>query len=295
MNAVVRRIARDDASALEAMHRVVCSVGFTSSIEKLRSNWLDSSPDTVCYGAYVDDRLVGINLFIAHTVLLANVRSKAYQGGWSALEPAYRDSRIPMLVTLQARNEFKREGACLIFGFPNAEVAPIYARLMKFKTVPMCRSFYLATGPAALTNLQFNANKYFDEVSLDNVVKFDQHQNFAWKLHEHDDLVSVEYYDNFIWGHVARQRVRSGVSVPVFVVGGCEINRPQLFGDLLVQVRKIHKVVLVRFTTTVDSLIASASRIVLDGSNTEPLIYLPLAKLPDDLRFDVHTGLKDAF
>lgn len=292
----IRRLSRDDPQELAGIVRVCRSVGFNASLEQLQGTWLDSSPDSACFGAFAGERMVGVLACLAHEVLLGGCRSVAYQLGRMAIDPNLRNGVLFVQLLYSAFKELAAANASFAFGFPNRISAPLMAK-MGARTIPMRRSVFALTLPRRLIALQLDTQHFFDALATNALVRFNQHQNYQWKLrqHGHADLVAVEYFNNWVWGRVETRRLPTGSTLRVFTAGGCEINKPHLFADLLVRLRKQHGVAVARFVSSQGSMLARAARVTLGSAGTEPMIYYPLSVLPDDLSFDAHVGLKDVY
>jgi hypothetical protein len=295
MELTLAQIPRDDPHALTDIHRLCLHAGFNTPVDRLKSSWFGSSPATVCYGAYARGKLVAANLFPAHDVLVSNVRRQAFQCGWGATDPEFREQGLFAQIIERAKADLASRGASFIFGFADAVSASQFTNGMGFRAVGMRRPLFMTAGPGLLLGRQLDVREYFHQILAENVVRFDQYQNFRWKSHERADLISSEHYTNFIWGRNTRYAIPGFGQSNIFQAGGCEINKPQLFGDLLRKLRLEHGVMLVRFACTADSMVALASRISLAGSQAGAFLYFPLTALPAEVQFDAHAGLGSAY
>jgi hypothetical protein len=283
-----------DRQVVENIKCIATSAGFSFSPEKLVSNLRDSSPKSVCLGAFVEGELAAINAFMAHEVLIDGRRYDAYQSGWSATLPEHQGKGLFRRIIGEAKRYLGEIGAPFIFGFPNSVSEPIFLKKLDFKRTPMCRVL-LPTRPRLVQRLIVDFESYFRNLADPRIVRFNQYQNMLWKRTEHESIAVVEDYTNFLWGKVVDRKVPMIGTRKVLLAGGCELNKPQLLGQLLARTRREHGVEVVRFVVSDGSMLASASRFVLGGEKTEPLIHFELRDLPENMRFDAHVGLKDAY
>lgn len=282
------------ADVLDGITRIAAEAGFNFPPEKLASNLRESSPNSICLGAFVDGELAAVNAFMAHEVLIDGERSNAYQSGWSATLPTHQGKGLFRSIINEAKRVLADEGAPFIFGFPNMVSEPIFLKKLGFLRTPM-RRVLLPTSPAWVSRLIVDNAAYYRNLATPEIVRFNQYQNMRWKRAEHPGLAVVEDYTNLLWGTVAERRVPLLGERRVLLAGGCELNKPQLIGQLLARARREHGVELVRLVVAEQSMLASASRWTLAGDRTEPLIHFPLRPLPQGVRFDAHVGLKDAY
>lgn len=289
----IRELPRSEAGLNAAFS--VCQAAFDGvQMTRLKANWLSSHTESVFFGAYAGDRLAGVNGFIAHSILLDGALSIAYQSCWSATLPDFRGKGLFTRIINHAKDAL-RGRAAFIFGFPNHLSGPIFTGKLGFREVGMARVVFATKGPRALLQSQLDYDRYMSLLSSPTLVKFDQYENAAWKRLEHgSSLLDFEHNTNYIWGTVATRRV-AGVPVKVLLVGGCEINKPRLFGELMRAVGRKGGISLARVVSSQKSLIASSSRLVWAGSGTEPFIHYPVDCATDGLDFDAYTGLKDVF
>jgi hypothetical protein len=293
MDLLVIELPRDEAT-LQAVYGVCVSVFPGITLEKLRSNWWLSNPRSTFFGIHEGGALVAVNGFLAHTILQGGVRGTAYQSCWSATLPGHRGrghfSRI-----IEHAKQALRGRAAFLCGFPNSVSGPIFTGRLGFRRYPMARVVALARGPARILQAQLDVDRYYRAVDADHMVKFDQRECAGWKSHEHPSLVEVEHNTNFLWGKLATRRL-AGLPVHTLLVGGCEINKPHLFGRLLQVTRERTGASMLRFVGTRDGVVSSSAPLVLDAKKTEPFIALGLdTALREETHFDVHTGLKDVF
>lgn len=293
MEHVVLELSRDEATVLAVFN--VCSSVFPGiTLEKLRSNWLHSSPHSTFFGVREGGALVAVNGFLAHTILQDGVRATAYQSCWSATLPSHR-GRGHFTGIIEHAKQALRGRAAYLCGFPNHVSEPIFTGRLGFRRYAMARVVQMTRGPASVLQAQLDVGRYFDAVGSTQLVKFDQRDCAAWKRHEHAELVELEHNTNFLWGRLARRKL-AGFSVSTLLVGGCEINKPHLMGRLLQVAHQRCGATLVRFVCTRDALLPAASRLLVGAARTEPFIAFGVdAPLDEATRFDAHSGLKDVF
>lgn len=293
MDLEIREIERAETSLGVVFD--VCRSSFPDiSIDRLRSNWFHSHPETTFYGAFAGERLVAVNGFIAHSILVRGSRSVARQSCWSATRPDFRGKGLFSRLIEHAKHALRGRSA-FIFGFPNAVSGPILTGKLGFSEIGMTRVVYLARAPAALLRYQIDSNKCFEGLMAPNLVRFDQYECAAWKKHEHGPaLLEIEHNTNYVWGVVATRKF-AGTSMRTFLAGGCELNKPQLSGHLLQCIARASGASLIRFVVARTGLLPSCSRWTLAGDRTEPFVYHPVDMLTEDLTFDTHSGLKDVF
>jgi hypothetical protein len=292
----VRELQRNEKSMRGVVE--ICSQSFggmaDNQLKRLRTNWFDSSPESVFFGAFIGEKLVAVNGFIAHVMLVNGQRGIAYQSCWSATLQEFRGNGLFSKIIEYAKFTF-RGSAAFIFGFPNKVSGPIFVGKLGFREIPIVRAVFMTRGPVALLQSQISSSVCFRLLADANLVKFDQWQNSDWKRFEHGaDLVEVEHNTNYLWGTVAVRSV-AGVKVRVLIAGGCEINKPLLFGELLRAAAKSANISFIRIATTRGGVLSGAARFVLSGDRTEPFIYYPIDIDADGLCFDAFTGLKDVF
>lgn len=255
------------------------------------ANWTLGHPETAFFGAFAGDELIAFNGFLAHRVLIRGGAELVFQSCHSATDPAHRGKGLFTSIIDHAKTALKDRGHYII-GYPNNQSGPIFLNRLAFRLAPVTR--VLAPCYKASTSL-FDPDLYLEALDDPLMIRFDQHAAADWKSAEvPGSIVECNYLTNFLWGCLVRKRLPIG-SVSLFVVGGCEINKPQLFGRTLAEVGRKSGATLARFVCTKDSPIARASRWRLSGRRTEPLIWFPLRDAAPAVKFDAHTGVKDVF
>jgi GNAT superfamily N-acetyltransferase len=289
---VIRELDRSD-DVIEAVF-AICSGAFTNvSLDKLRSNWLRSHPGSTFLGAFHDGKLAAVNGFLAHPIMIKGTPSFAFQSCWSATKPDYRGKGLFTRIINEAK--LLLAGRCaFLCGFPNAVSGPIFSGKLGFHSVPMVRNLIWVRGTEQALQAQIDIGRWFAGLENDNLIRFDQYAISDWKLAEGGGHVAVEHNTNFIWGRVGVRRI-AGVKFKVLLAGGVELNKPQLFGRLMQEVRKASGVSIVRFVSASGSLVDEASRWTRHGDRTEPFIFFPVDSEIDGLDFDAHTGMKDVY
>ncbi|MFY2763017.1 GNAT family N-acetyltransferase [Arenimonas sp. MALMAid1274] len=293
MDFEIREMPRTEAEVLQVFD--VCRSAFPNiHLDRFRSNWLSSSDLSTFFGAYSEGRLVAVNGFIAHRILLDGCRRQAFQSCWSATAPDFRGKGLFTKIINHAKGALAGRAA-FIFGFPNHLSGPIFTGKLGFQEVAMARAVFATRGPRAMLQQQLACGRYQDALSSSSLVKFDQYENAAWKRQEYGPaLIEFEHNTNYMWGTVATRNV-GGAEVKVLLVGGCEINKPRLFGELMRAVGRKGGISLARIVCSRKSLLATSARFVLSGSRTEPFIHFPVDVATDRLQFDAYTGLKDVY
>ncbi len=81
------------------------------------------------FGAFVDDRLVGINSFMQIDFVYKGITIKTVESGDSIVDPEYRRKGIFSQIIKYAENYLRNAGYDLIIGFPNNQSYPGFIKL----------------------------------------------------------------------------------------------------------------------------------------------------------------------
>lgn len=290
MNASIQRLdTRDPATVREFVE----SVASRSAADASRAATMACSGDDACVGAFVEGRLVAAASFVAHDVLLDGRKSIAFQLAWGATLPSERSKGLFRSIIQYAKAELAGCGASFLFGYADSVFEPLFVEKLGFTRIAMKSVFFPTRLPGASRRLMHVGN-YFAALSSASIVRFNQYRSYARKKAECPELLMFENYTNVIWGRVVSRKIRFLGNGKVLEVGGCEINKPQLFDQLLKKIRAEQGVSLIDFVAAEGSMIASSSRIVRADATGLSFIYFPLRDLPRDVRFDAHLGMRDA-
>ncbi len=292
MNFEIREIPREEPHIQDTFD--LCRSAFPGiKIDKLRSNWIGSNTSSMFLGAYAGNRLAGANGFIAHPTMLRGQPGVAYQSCWSATHPDFRGNGLFSAIIEHAKKTL-RGRATMICGFPNSVSGPIFTGKLGFSEVPMVRNVMVARGPERMLQAQIDVERCYQQLAKADLVRFDQYMVAEWKRKELGLISVVEHNTNLLWGFVGTRNM-AGIRTKVFIAGGIEINKPQLFGRLLQQTSRASGAALIRFVSVRGSVLSEAARWTQPGDQTEPFIFFPLDVDGRDLVFDAHTGMKDVF
>lgn len=263
----------------------------------IRDILFQAHPETVLLGRYDEDRLIGLNGFLAHSVCRDGEVSTAYQSCISATDSEFRGRGVFTDIINAAKVLLKERGGAFIFGYPNANSGPIFAHKLGFHTTPMATIDIPGPMIGTLCDLYFDIEELCRLSSrLERCVNFDARETADWKRKRYGDaLVTCEHYTNYLFGRMERRRA-GPLDIRILKVGGYEINKPPLFRKLLEKARAQTGAHLIRISTPVTSQLASAARIGgAPSDSTEPLITWPLNWETSDMLVEAWIGLKDVY
>jgi hypothetical protein len=245
------------------------------------------------YGVLDRQKLVAANAFIGHSVQREGEISIAYQSSTSITHPNYRGQGLFSGLLALAKDELKTDGGAFIFGYPNHQSEPIFTGKLGF-TSQQNRSIYFFRQPWG-SRLQLAGKTLNDsEYKSRNTVKFDAREVSRWKKNVAENIIEVDSYGNFLFGHTIEKSTRFG-KVKVFSIGGYEINMPYYFAPLIQQALRETGALMAQASTGDNAPLTQAARFVRRDTITEPTICFPLQWQVEAKDLNCWAGLKDVY
>lgn len=176
------------------------------------------------------ERILGCNGFIANDFMLDEKKITGYQSCWTATHPDYRGQSIfPSLIN-EAKEILSSQGAGFIYGVPNNLSRPVMINKLGFREIPVVE--------INLFNVPLLRSRYLAGMMQPtiSVCRINERQVFEHKkLQFPDKIKSVQHNNSWLWGKLER-RIKLGIPVKVFYVGGMEIENQS---DLPILLKKM--------------------------------------------------------
>jgi hypothetical protein len=261
--------------------------------EKIFLNTYTRNQKTIYLGAYLNDELAALNVFIAHEILYNNENLTCYQSCWSATSIHHRKKGLFSLLINNAKNRL--DGA-FIFGFPNNNSAPIFLNKLGFRKIDLAKinipvkffsnlflNYYLKPIRA---NYQFPVEDSFLPIESELI---------DLKTNEYgDEIKTFGAYNNLIWGKIVKRQSKIG-TLSFFCIGGIQVNKPNLLPLLFKEIVKSENIDFIQLIACSNSSLWSLFRVKTLAFKTEPLIIYDLKIDTTNSRFNFITGIKDVF
>lgn len=261
---------------------------------QLRHNTRDAPKGTVFFGAFDGNRLVGLNGFIRHSIIMENRRLGAYQSCSTATDPAYRGRGIFSSIVRHAQRALAAEGL-FICGFPNDNSGPIFTGQLGFQQIHLVRlaipgvlmeslCSHLTKQAAVLRPRQTRPTTFFDQAEL-----------IEWKRSPSGKSISVHSFSGVtIWGCEYRKIV-AGMKISAFAVGGIGIGENKSSIAIVKDPSYFHRPFYYSIVTAFDSPVVQAVRHRSVRNDSGIFIYYPMQPLGDHPQFEVSGGLADFY
>ena len=200
---------------------------------------------------------IGCNGFIANDFTVNDKPYIGYQSCWSAIDPDHWGKGIFTSLITEAINILKKNGAGFLYGIPSENSLPGLIKLgftempslvLRLFNTPFFRSLYLRKG----------------KISKKNACYINEHQVLNHKAMQFPlEVSSFEHNNSLAWGKKIK-KTRYGIQIPVFYIGGIQLDQEADLGFLFSKILKAHKVVFIQVlscgTNSINSLMKGWKR-----------------------------------
>ena len=181
-----------------------------------------------------NNEIIGCNGFLANDFTLTGRHYVGFQSFCAATHPAHQGRKIFSGINDEAKKILKEKGAGFIYGIANEKSNPILKNKLDFIEIPAL--------VLRIPNIPFFKRKYFRKSTLlktGNACTINEVQVKDHKLAQFPSLVKLVTVDeSWLWGKLIKKR-KFGLSIPVFYIGGVQLNAAK---DLEILIDKIFKV-----------------------------------------------------
>lgn len=285
----------NDESLLDRVNRLLTETFGPAPKDKLQKCTQTNSPHKSVYLAAVkDEQIIGFNAFISHDFFLNGTAINCYQSCFTATSNAHRGKKIFQNLIKSASEQLLGRGAAFIFGFPNENSQPIFTKKLGFKEIPSLK--WQVPNMVFIRDFHVNVNIGNGDAAESNAVIQNDAQLIELKKKQYgDDLMTVEFNENLIWG-TSRTKQKFGLTLKYFEIGGLSVQDP---GSLKTLFKKFYQTAArfnyFQLSTSVGN---SFNKFLknLRPAQTNDLIVLDLnLDTEKDIRFNFFGGVKDVF
>ncbi len=180
-------------------------------------------------GAFVEDELSCINVFIRMNFQFQDSIIIGYQSSFSATAAKYRGQGIWTKLMLYSEKFLESLGGNFIFGFPNQISHPLFVTKLHYRSMNMHN--------IRIVRFPFWTQIYVRRKEIINdhkFVKVNLFENIKWKERELsiNTVYTYKYLNSVVWGKY-RISNKFGINVKYFDIGGMNISsRMELEGLL---------------------------------------------------------------
>lgn len=247
---------------------------------------------SIGYGIYEEDELVAFNGFIGHSVHMGGQTGIAYQSCLTATHKDHGGRGYFSAIIKHAQVDLKKIGGAFIFGFPNHNSGPIFVKKLGFTLSQNTPCFFVKT--PIWRKGQLDGQSLLKTLSQDQHVNFDMRETAFWKSAGQDGILEFENLTNYLFGKIIRKK-RFGLPFPIFVIGGCEVNKPYQFGTLIQTALAQSGARVARVNANSLGWLTKATKLHRSSTLTEPTIAYSLNWSVDAHQVEAFGGLKDVF
>lgn len=278
----------------------VCSLlgetfGFEVSAEQLEANTTSNSIyDSLYLAAILDNQVIGFNAFISQDLLDRDSTVEAYQSCWTATSREHRGKRIFQNVINEAKRILLERGAAFIFGFPNENSQLIFTEKLGFKEVPSLK--WQVPNVPLVRDRFLSKTGSIDLPPGDVILMQNDRQLIEMKSRKYEGSIEViEDRGNLIWG-IRRERVKAGLKMTYFEIGGLSIEDRQYLGGLFREMfRRVRGVAYFQLTTTVGNTLNTVFRRLRPAKTNDLIVFDLNLDTTRNTRFNFFGGIKDVF
>ena len=266
--------------------------GPATSIEILKRKLAYREGRSLLFGAFVEDELVAMNMWIKLIFLLNSDEHIGYSSCFSATENSYKGNGIWPKLMSYCESEIKKTGASLLFGYPNEVSYPLFIHKLDYQEQKQVRIFIpkcLLWMPVIMRNMINNSSKHIKE----NIFQPLLEDNISWKKIEDDkNLYDFEFDGSKIWGKI-RNVKKYSFSVRYFEIGGIYLKKLEHFKILMSKIYNTRKIYLITMIVSQENPFnfTPISQKVNTVSITKPINGFSL----DDARLVFFRGMSDIF
>jgi len=283
---------RDEYSRIEITQLINEAFNANIEKEKIFLNTNTRNQKTVYLGAYLNNELAALNIFIAHELLYNNKAVLAYQSCWGATGKKHRKKGLFSMLTNHAKQHL--DGA-FIFGFPNNNSGPILNNL-GFRTIDLCKlNIPVKFFPGLFLKYHLRQVKPTYQLPLKDCFIPIEPELIELKTNEYGDEVKVYgSYNNMIWGKVIKRRSVMG-ELTFFRIGGIQVNKPHLLYLVFNEIIQREKPDFIQLISSNNNSLLELFKGVEAAPKTEPLIIYDLNIHTTNSHFNFIAGIKDVF
>ena len=263
------------------------------SDEEIILNTYTRNKKSIYLGAFLNNTLAAVNIFISHELQYNNKNIIAFQSCWSATSKDHRGKGLFPLIINTAKERLK---GAFIFGFPNENSYPIFLKKLGFREIPLTKinipvkflpNLFLGSYLKSVkNNYQLDVKNSFLPVESELIeLKENECQN---KIKRYGS------YNNLIWGKIEKRKTRIG-NLNFFCVGGIQVNKPHLLRLVFREIIKKEKIDFIQIIGSSNSSFWDLFKNIKEAPKTEPLIIYDLDIDTKDSKFNFVSGIKDVF
>ncbi len=264
--------------------------------DKLLLNTNTRNGKSLYLGAFLDDKLVAVNFFIAHELLYNTINVVAHQSCWSATSKKHRKKGLFSLLINSAKKKLKQLGSSFILGFPNENSAPILLKKLGFRKIPLAK-INIPTILLSSLSLRYylKAIKKDYNLEINNCFIPIESELIDLKQNEYGEKIEVfTSYNNLVWGRETERQTKLG-KLSFFHVGGLQVNKPHLLPILFKKILKEKDIDIIQIIGIQHNSVFKLFRGVQSAPKTEPLIIFDLNENTTSATFNFMIGIKDVF
>ncbi|HMI78920.1 MAG TPA: GNAT family N-acetyltransferase [Ferruginibacter sp.] len=192
--------------------------------------------------AIENDKIIGSTAFLVNDFLLNGNMYTGYQTCWSVVHPDYQGRNIFTSMINEAKKILKVQGAAFLYAISNLKSSKTFVNKLQFSAMP---SWFLR-----IPNIPFVRQFYFAKRPGQNdqdACIINEEQVKEHKATQFPSAVKVvKVNESWLWGKLII-KVKFGIKVPVFYVGGIHLAEPKDLKDLISRIFKFHKVFFIQF------------------------------------------------
>mgnify|MGYP000008696857 FL=1 len=274
------------------LHLIESELGPATSIETLKRKLGYKEGRSLLYGAFVNDELVAMNMWIKLVFFLNSDEHTGYHSCFSATENNFKGNGIWPKLMAYCEYEIEGTGASLLFGHPNDISYPLFVKKLNYQEQKQVRVFiprFILWVPYLFSHMSKNdPNK-----PKENIFQPSLEDNIVWKkIEETEDFYQFEFCGSKIWGKI-RNGKKYFFNFRYFEIGGIHLKESGHFKILLNQIFKIRKIHMSTMVVNEKNPFnfKSISQKINTVSITKPINGFSL----DNARLEFFRGMADTF
>lgn len=212
-----------------------------------------SSQQTLFLAAKEENQIIGCNGFMATDFRYNGSVFTCYQSCWSATHPAHQGRKIFVNIINEAKEILKARNAGFIYGVANNNSHPIFIKKLGFKEVPAVMT--------KVANLPLLRNRFLNKPSSDvnwyttnSFLPAEKQIIDLKKAIAGNEVITLNVGQSFIWGKIHTKKIKGGLRLKYFYVGGMELHEPAHFKKLIEKMCSEHRIHYIQFVSCVSNL-----------------------------------------